>query len=152
PSLFDTKARQKTQANPSPEWAEDSDSYEVKVATTYMLPFGTGQRWMNSGWMGKVLGGWKVAAILTYNNAGPIQVTQSGQGLNGKNRPNIVPGVKMSSGGYSQVRDYFLGKLATPPSVFTTNAFANTGSQFVLGNADRTYSSLRGPFYPAENL
>ncbi len=152
PSLFDNLATPLNKYNPSPEWAEDSDSYEVKVATTYMLPFGTGQRWMNSGWMGKVLGGWEVAGILTYNNAGPIQVTQSGQGLNGLNRPNVVPGVKIGSGGYDKVKDYYTGKLAASPVVFTTNAFANTGSQFVLGDSQRTYTALRGPFYPAENL
>lgn len=152
PSLFDNLATPLNKYNPVPEYVQDSDSYEIKLATTYSLPIGVGQRWLNSGIAAKVFGGWKVVGILTYNNAGPIQVTEDGQGPNGKNRPNIVPGVKMSSGGYNQVRDYFVGKLSTPPLVFTTNAFANTGSQFVLGNAKRTYSSLRGPFYPAENL
>lgn len=152
PSLFDNLATPLNKYNPAPEWAEDSDSYEVKIATTCMLPVGTGQRWLNSGWAGRTLGGWEVAGILTYNNAGPIQVTQSGQGLNGLNRPDVVPGVKMGSGGYNRVKDYYTGELATPPLVFTTNAFANTGSQFVLGNARRTYTALRGPFYPAENL
>ena len=152
PSLFDNLATPLNKYNPAPEYAQDNDSYEIKVATTYTLPIGVGQRWLSSGLLARVFGGWKVAAILTYNNAGPIQVTEDGQGLNGKNRPNVVPGVKMSSGGYNRVKDYFLGRLATPPLVFTTKAFSNTGSQFVLGNANRTYSSLRGPFYPAENL
>lgn len=152
PSLFDNLTTPLNKYNQAPEYAQDSDSYEIKFATTYLLPVGVGQRWLNSGISSRLLGGWKLAGILTYNNAGPIHVTQDGQGLNGKDRPNVVPRVKMSSGGYDKVKDYFVGKLATAPNVFTTNAFANTGSQFVLGDSKRTYSSLRGPFYPAENL
>ena len=40
---------------------------------------------------------------------------------------------------------YFMGKLPTPPVMFSTGAFANTGSQFVLGSTVRKYSALRGP-------
>ena len=152
PSLHDNLATPLDKYNPAPEWAQDSDSYEIKIAGTYLLPFGHGQRWFTHGLSSELLGGWKVAGILTYNNAGPIQVTEDGQGLNGKNRPNIVPWVSMWSGGYGQVKDYFTGKLATAPNLFSTNAFSNTGGQFILGNANRTYNSLRGPFYPAENL
>jgi hypothetical protein len=102
--------------------------------------------------MGRWIGGWEAAAILTYNNAGPLQVTQSGEALmNGVNRPNIVPGVKMWSGNWGAVKPYFEGK-GPLQTVFSTNAFANTGNQFNLGNAKRAYTALRGPLYPVENV
>jgi len=42
--------------------------------------------------------------------------------------------------------------VATAPYLFSTNAYINTGSEYVLGNANRNYSSVRGPWYPVENL
>jgi hypothetical protein len=137
--------------NQAPEWAPDSDSWESKFATTYQLPIGSGQKFLNSGHVGRWMGGWKVAGILTYNNGGTVQISQSGQGLNGVNRPDVVPGVKMWSGNWDKVKPYFEGKGPLTP-VFSTDAFANTGSQFVLGDAKRAYSAIRGPNYPSENL
>jgi hypothetical protein len=36
--------------------------------------------------------------------------------------------------------------------LFSTSAWSNTGSQYVLGNANRVYNQVRGPWYPSENL
>ena len=138
--------------NQAPEYVQESERYSVKIAATYLLPIGVGQRWFNSGTLAKVFGGWEMTFIGRYNDSGPLGVTQSGSGLNGVNRPNVVPGVKMGSRGYNLVKDYFIGKLSAPPVMFTTNAFANTGSQFVLGNAARNYSPLRGPAHQQENI
>ena len=152
PSQFDNLATPVNKYNPAPEYAETSDTFESRVAATYRLPFGMGQRWMNSGGWGRWLGDWQVAAIVTYNNAGTLQITQSGEHfLNGVNRPNVVPGAKMWSGNWDKVKPFFEGK-GPLTHVFNTDAFANTGSQFVLGNAKRTYTNLRGPFYPVEDL
>ena len=57
----------------------------------------------------------------------------------------------MWSGGYNKIPQYFEGKIPAPV-LFSTNAWSNTGSQYVLGNANRNYSSVRGPWYPVENL
>lgn len=36
------------------------------------------------------------SSILTYNNAGPLQITQSGENLmNGIDRPNIDPSIPL---------------------------------------------------------
>jgi len=138
--------------NQKAEYVETSKRYSVKIATTYVLPIGVKQKWLNSGKLAEVFGGWQVGGIFVYNDSGPLGVTQTGSGLNGFDRPNVVPGVKMGSGDYNRVKDYFLGKLAAPPKMFTTNAFANTGSQFVLGNTKRNYSGLRGPSYQNEDI
>jgi hypothetical protein len=138
--------------NQAPEYVQRAERYSVKIAATYLLPIGVGQRWFNSGVPAKVFGGWEMTFIGRYKDSAPLEVTQTGSGLNGFNRPNVVPGVKMGSRGYNLVKDYFIGKLPAPPVMFTTNAFANTGSQFVLGNAARSYSPLRGPAYQHEDI
>jgi hypothetical protein len=151
PSQWDNLTTPINRFNQTPEWGLTSDTFESKIATTYQLPIGRGQHFLNSGQVGRWMGGWEVAGILTYNNGGTVQITESGQALNGINRPNVVPGVKMWSGNWDKVKPYFEGRGSLTP-VFSTAAFANTGSQFALGNAKRTYSSIRGPLYPAENL
>jgi hypothetical protein len=101
---------------------------------------------------GQVAGGWQVAGILTYNNSQPLAITQTGESfMNGTNRPNINPSVPLWSGNYSQIPLFFEGKIPAP-LLFSTNAWSNTGSEYVLGNANRNYNSVRGPWYPVENL
>jgi len=71
--------------------------------------------------------------------------------MNGTNYPNINPNVSMWSGNYKQIPLYFEGKIPAPV-LFSTTAWTNTGSQYVLGNANRNYPAVRGPWYPVENL
>lgn len=151
PRQYDNLGTPLNKYNPAAEYVLTSDTYETKIATTYALPIGRGERFLNSGPLGRWMGGWEVAGILTYNDGGTVQITQSGQGLNGFDRPNVVPGKKMWSGNWDKVKPYFEGKGSLTP-VFSTDAFANTGSQYALGDAKRAYSAIRGPKYPAENL
>jgi hypothetical protein len=153
PRLYDNMNTVVNKYNQKPEWGLDSTgSFESKFAGTYALPFGRGQRWLNKGRTGRWLGGWQIAAILTYNNSQPLAITQSGESfLNGVNRPNINPSVRMWSGNYGAIPRYFEGK-GPAPQLFSTNAWTNTGSQYVLGNAKRVYNSVRGPWYPVEAL
>jgi hypothetical protein len=59
--------------------------------------------------------------------------------------------VKLWSGNYNQVTRYFEHK-GSAPLLFSTNAWSNTGSEYVLGNTNRAYNGVRGPWYPVENL
>lgn len=155
PRLYDNLATVVNKYNPQQMWGEDTTgSFESKFAGTYELPFGQGQRWLNNGrLMNNLVGGWQAAAILTYNNSQPLSITQSGESfMNGTNVPNVNPYVPMWSGNYNQVTKFFEGKLATAPMLFSTNAWTNTGSQYVLGNAQRVYNKVRGPWYPVEDL
>lgn len=154
PRLYDNMDTVVNEYNPQAEWAEDTTgSFESKFAGTYMLPFGRSQRWLNNGNLAKYAGGWQIAAILTYNNSQPLAITQSGESfINGSNRPNINPLVPMWSGGYGNITKFFDHKIATAPLLFSTNAWSATPSQYVLGNANRAYNSVRGPWYPVEDL
>ena len=153
PRLFDNATTTVNKYNQKPDWGLDSTgSFESKLAVLYELPFGLGQRWLNQGETGKLIGGWQVSAILTYNNAQPLAITQTGESfLNGTNRPNFNPNVPLWSGNYSKIPLFFEGKIPAP-LLFSTNAWTNTGSQYVLGNANRVYNPVRGPWYPSENL
>jgi len=153
PRLYDNLVTTVNKYNQQSDWGEDTTgSFESKAAVLYELPFGTGQRFLNKGQTGKWVGGWQVSAILTYNNSQPLAITQTGESLmNGTNRPNFNPSVPLWSGNYSQIPLYFEGKIAVP-QLFSTGAWSNTGSQYVLGNARRNYNQVRGPWYPVENL
>jgi hypothetical protein len=153
PRLYDNMVTTVNKYNQAQNWGEDTTgSFESKAAVLYELPFGPGQRWLNGGQTGNLLGGWQVSAILTYNNSQPLAITQSGEAfLNGTNRPNFNPLVSLWSGNYGQIPKFFEGKIPAP-LLFSTNAWSNTGSEYVLGNAQRVYNSVRGPWYPVENL
>ena len=153
PQLYDNLATSEDKANQAQSWAEDSmGSFESKIATTYALPFGRGQHWLTAGPAAYFLGGWQVSGILTYNNAQPLQITESQPfTLNGVNRPNFDPHATLWSGNYNQVTKYFEGK-APAPLLFSKDAWTNTGSQYVLGDAKRAYNEVRGPWYPVENV
>jgi hypothetical protein len=153
PRLYDNLVTTVNKYNQKANWGEDTTgSFESKTAVLYELPFGRGQRWLNKGWADKVAGGWQVSAILNYNNSQPLAITQSGESfLNSTNRPNINPLASLWSGNYNKITKFFEGKIAAP-LLFSTNAWSNTGSEYVLGNANRVYNSVRGPWYPSENL
>ena len=153
PRLYDNLVTTVNKYNQKQNWGEDTTgSFESKATVIYQLPFGHGQRWLSSGWRDKVAGGWQVGGILNYNNSQPLAITQSGENfLNSTNRPNINPLASLWSGNYSKIPLFFEGKIPAP-LLFSTSAWSNTGSQYVLGNANRTYKQVRGPWYPSENL
>jgi hypothetical protein len=153
PRLYDNMVTTVNKYNQKSDWARDTTgSFESKIAVLYELPIGVGQRWLNKGETGKLIGGWQVSAILTYNNSQPLAITQTGESLmNGTNRPNFNPTVPLWSGNYSKIPLFFEGKIPVP-QLFSTSAWSNTGSQYVLGNANRVYNQVRGPWYPVENL
>jgi hypothetical protein len=153
PQLYDNLITTVNKYNQQPDWGENTTgSFESKIAAVYELPFGPGQRWLNRGETGRLLGGWQVSTILTYNNSQPLGITQSGEAfINGTNRPNFNSGVPLWSGNYGQITKFFEGKVPAPV-LFSTAAWTPTASEYVLGNARRDYNAVRGPWYPSENL
>jgi hypothetical protein len=65
-------------------------------------------------------------------------------------RPNRNTGVALSTASYSHAKNYFTGK-APVAQIFNPAGFSVTSSQYVLGNAIRNYSELRGPGLYNEN-
>lgn len=142
--------------NMKPEFTPSSSDqkYVTNFVATYELPFGSGRRFLNSGGMwNQVLGGWKFSGVLTYAGGFPFGPWNPYNPLyaNFGDRPNVVPGAKVSTYNYDLSKKYFTGKAAAPPVQFTTGAFANTGP-WQLGNAVRSYASLRTPPERLENF
>ncbi len=142
--------------NSRPEYSPSSidQSYSLKLVATYELPVGYGKKYLNSkGLLAQILGGWQVSGVATYASGFPFGAYNNYNPLlvNGGDRPDIVPGVKLKTFDYGLSKAYFEGKTATQPVQFTTNAFANTGP-WQIGNSFRTYSALRTPPLRAENI
>jgi hypothetical protein len=138
------------------EWsASTSDQkYNFKLSGTYELPIGRKKHFVNHGIASNILGGFQIGGILDYESGSPYGVSQTsnpGQ-PNGFNRPDRVSTVPLSTYNYGRVKNYFTGKSSSQPLMFNPSAFAATGSDFVLGNAIRTYSQLRSGPIRNENL
>lgn len=128
--------------------------YIVNVVATYALPFGYGKKYLSSkGILDQLVGGWQFSGILTYAGGYPFGAYNNYNPLyaNFTDRPDIVQGVKLKTYNYSLSKNYFTGKSASPPAQFPINAFVNTGP-WELGNAVRSYASLRTPPLRVENF
>ncbi|MFC5862323.1 carboxypeptidase regulatory-like domain-containing protein [Acidicapsa dinghuensis] len=125
----------------------NDETNTVKISGTYELPIGPGKKFVNNHKLGNVVGGWQVGWVLDYESGTPFGVGESGTPFpNGFNRPNRNPGVGVQIASYDRVRDYFTkqGGQGTGPSMFNSAAFSTTATQYVIGNAVRNYSGLRG--------
>ena len=132
--------------------AASGQKYNFKLSGTYELPIGIHKAILNHGIVGHLLGGFQISGILDYEGGSPLGVSESGIPFpNGVNRPNRVAGQSLSTFSYSRVSDFYTGKAPTNV-MFNTNAFQATSSQYVLGNAVRNYSELRGEPYRNENI
>jgi hypothetical protein len=144
------------------EWSVSSlnQKWNDKNMVTYVLPIGAGQRFLNhKGIADEILGGWQVAGIMNYSSGNPLGISEQlndvvmSTNANGddQQRPNIVPGQPRKTHSYSLTRDWLVGKIATQPSQFNTNAFSEAG-QFTFGNAARNYIGITAPPNLMEDL
>src|SRR6202000_1736004 len=101
----------------------------------------------NRGVTGQLLGGWQVSWILDYEAGTANGPTENGTPFppNGNNRPDRNTGTKLSTTSYQKAKDQFEGK-GPVAQIYQANAFTPT-TQFVLGNATRTYSMMRIPAF-----
>jgi hypothetical protein len=112
--------------------------HRVNVNGTYVLPIGSGHRWLTSGLGNAVLGGWSVSAAARFQNGFPVSVWQStnNSGLLGSSqRPNIVPGVELATSGTLEER---LTNWINPAAFTAAPAYT-------FGDAPRTLPALRTP-------
>jgi hypothetical protein len=104
------------------------------VNYVWELPFGRGQKYLKSGVMGAVLGGWEVSGISTFSKERPLVVTATGGAfLPGTRRPDLVGDPNLPAGERTFLR------------WFNTAAFAFPATPYTLGNLSRTMPSTRRP-------
>src|SRR5258705_12892053 len=73
-----------TYINPRRSYARtDFDRHQTFVQSyVYDLPFGVGRKWLHSGLVAKVLGGWQLNGVLTLMTGTPLTIGASGTTLN----------------------------------------------------------------------
>jgi hypothetical protein len=119
-----------------------------KLNYTYDLPIGRGRPFLNDmpRALELLIGGWKTAGVWTVHDGFPLAFLMDGGGspipTYGQQRPNLT-GTPTRTGGSdgNWVNNYFAN-----PDVF------QLPPSYTLGNAARTLSSVRSPFFFSTNL
>jgi hypothetical protein len=63
----------------------------IHANATYDLPFGRGRRWLaNSGALDKLVGGWTVSTIVTFQSGNPFRITGNNNTFNNKRDGGIL--------------------------------------------------------------
>ncbi|HVI07884.1 MAG TPA: TonB-dependent receptor [Candidatus Binatia bacterium] len=101
----------------------------VTVNAVYELPFGPGKAFLSdSGWLGRIVGGWQMSGIGVWHTGHPLTITMNispDQLPDGNDqttqRPDLVPGVPILLGG---VHDH---TLALNPAAFAPPPLDPTG-------------------------
>jgi outer membrane receptor protein involved in Fe transport len=124
--------------NLAPEWADaDFDARHRLVASeVWEMPFGPGRRWLNTGALAHVLGGWSLAGIYTFQSGFPYNVFDGNDpclragGYTATCRPNLLADPNLPSSD------------RTPARWFNTAAFQRTPPG-EFGSTPR--NAIRGP-------
>jgi Carboxypeptidase regulatory-like domain len=125
--------------------------HRLVVAFNYELPIGPGKPADVQGVAGKILGGWQINGIMSYQSGTPIGVTINNTLplFNSRNLPSMVPGVdpKLPKENFDPARDLLLniGAFSTPapltfgnaPSLLNVRNFPSYNEDF--GIMKRTY-------------
>jgi hypothetical protein len=110
----------------------------LTVSYTVDLPFGPGHKFLTGGpgVEKKVVGGWSVSGIATFQDGYPLALTATGtaNGPGYGRRPNVVPGCNKTTSGSatSRLNGWFNVSCFTVPAAYT------------LGNESATDPVLRG--------
>ena len=127
-------------------------THNIEIYGVLELPFGKGQRWVNTGIGSRILGGWQVSPILSRMSGFPFTVTGSGSNLNafgaGNNTANLVGPLHILNG---TVPNSGQSCATTNLSChfFDPTAFAQPANG-TYGNTRR--NQFRGPAYFNMNL
>lgn len=119
--------------------SDQNQPFTIRLATQYELPFGPGKRLVNSGFAGKVFGGWSLGAFYTVDAGRPVALSSpnNSNSLGGGTgmRPNAT-GVSAALPGGQQICDSCL--------YFNPTAFTQT-PQFAFGNVSRYLPDVNNP-------
>jgi hypothetical protein len=117
----------------------------VIIAPMAELPFGRGKKFgANNSAVDWVLGGWVLSAAINLQTGFPLSVQQSDntRTFSAVQRPNLVPGVDLSTPGSYADR---LASSDHPTATWINPAAFTAAPAFTFGNAPRTITDLRSP-------
>lgn len=111
---------------------------------SYELPLGAGKAVDPGGWAGKLLGGWSISGIGTFQKGAPITVNTPGDNANigpgPAQRPDLLRNPNLPGGGTAE-RWFDIAAFA-PPAAYT---FGNAGRNLVVeaGEANLDFSLMK---------
>jgi trimeric autotransporter adhesin len=118
--------------------------HRIILTPTYQLPFGQGRPWLNGGgWSDKVLGGWTLSFVGTYQTGFPIAITQTDNSFSqgGLQRPITAPGVDPVTPGRTEDR---LAIGANGSAYINKNAYV-IAPAYTFGDMARNVANIRTP-------
>jgi hypothetical protein len=112
---------------------------------TWQLPVGGGQRFLQEGLLGKIIGGFSINTIVQAQSGFPLSISATNASLQGlafnSLRPNIVGNYLVNSSSKAdRLKQYFNAAAFAQPVPYS------------FGNAPRTLPNLRTPGYLAANF
>ena len=133
--------------NPDAEYGRSllDSPHKVVASPIIRLPFGSGQRWLQSGVGNLIAGGWTVSFVIQMQSGFPIGVSQNTNNTNllgHGQRPNVVPGAAFKVPG--SITDRLRNN---PADDFYLNPDAFTQApQGTIGNAPRILEGVYSPW------
>jgi hypothetical protein len=112
----------------------------LELYAVYNSPFGKGQKWLNTGVGGKILGNWNVTPVLTRLSGTPFSVTTSGTTCNCPGNTQTADQVKPTVailGGHGANDPYF------DPNAFAALTSSSSENGVRFGTSGRNI--VRGP-------
>jgi Carboxypeptidase regulatory-like domain/TonB dependent receptor len=132
--------------------------FRFTMAPVVQLPFGPGQKWLNSGVASDVFGGWRISTIYTISAGTPFGITDNSYGFcNGagvlEDRPNVIGNVASISGSRRSVNLWFNNQALDFAGTCPGGGLVNSApaADFccdltkAFGNAPRFFSNVRAP-------
>jgi hypothetical protein len=136
----------------------------VKLTWIYALPFGHGQRWLNSSrFADRIFSGWQLTAIQRYGSGDPLSIGSSlSSSITPAIRPDVISGVAktVTPQGLNAVLAYDpkTGAVTNGTAWLNPAAFADVPSSpnnsypLRLGTAPPLLPNVRGPGHEAEDF
>jgi hypothetical protein len=104
--------------------------HRLVISPVYNLPFGPGREWLSKGLTGKIVGGWELSGIVTWQTGHPITPYVSSNisnTFNNSDRPNLIGN---ANDGPKTVQQWFNTSAFVLPAAAT---FGNAGRNIIVG-------------------
>jgi hypothetical protein len=127
----------------------------VKLTWIWDMPFGKGRKWLTSGALSHIVGGWTVTGIHQYRAGDPLSVSGAGPRtvlFNGTVRPDWIPGVPVVINGDATVKTDGSGERYLNPDAFKLVPVTGSNVPLRLGTAPPRLPNVRGPAVFGEDL
>jgi hypothetical protein len=131
---------------------------DLKLSWIYDLPFGTKGRWLKSGTLSKIFGGWSASAIHRYRSGDPLRLYANAFSYDTRSLFNpgmradvILPRDQQVIGKPEDI-DPLNGTLYLNPAAFTSPPKTDRDVPIRLGNAPRLLPNLRGFAFLSEDF